>query len=156
MRSEGGIALALALAACAAPVQELDASDPDVSSGECIVGTGIDAFVPIEPADELALIAGPQGGYHVFSSVRVRAVPASIRIAVTLRRVDDGRYLGPTVVVGESTLRDAGDGWREALGLLSIVNDPSDARGQEVVVRAVVSDSSGMRLHADERRAHVR
>ncbi|MEQ9073508.1 MAG: hypothetical protein RLP09_06585 [Sandaracinaceae bacterium] len=158
MRSWARVALGLVLAACAAPVAEPDsAAGPDASAGECVVGTGVEEFIPIEPGDELALIAGPQGGYHVFSSVRVRGfIPPPVRIAVTLRRADDDRYLGPTLTVGESTLREASDGWREAFGLLSLVNDPSDARGQEVVLRSVVSDASGALLHADERRVRVR
>lgn len=126
---------------------------------ECEVGTGIDRFVPIEPGDEVMLIAGPQGGYHVFTSVRLRGVALgdSLRVTITLRRASDGQYLGPTATAIARYFVEVDEGWSEVTGLLSIVNDPSEARDEEVIVRVtVLQDDVGAELHADDRRFVVR
>lgn len=149
---------AVALASCGTSIPSGDAGVADAASVECEVGTGVDGFVPIEPGDEVMLIAGPQGGYHVFTSVRLRGIALrdSLRVTVTLRRASDGQYLGPTVTVGSRLFAESDEGWSEVSGLLSIVNDPSEARGEEVIVRVTVSQDEGAELHADERGFIVR
>jgi len=60
------VALALALAGCGG-------SEPDVPP-EATLGTGIDAFVPLTDGDIVDIVQGPQGGFHVFGSVRIRGL----------------------------------------------------------------------------------
>lgn len=57
----------LALTACDGPTttEECPRGTPVVE-----VGTGADAFVPLSADDPLPFVRGPQGGYHVYGSLR--------------------------------------------------------------------------------------
>jgi hypothetical protein len=57
------ILILLALAGCAAD------GGGDLPP-EVILGTGLDAFVPLADGDDVTIVQGPQGGFHVYGSVR--------------------------------------------------------------------------------------
>jgi hypothetical protein len=59
------------LAACLLAACGSDAPD---GPAEATVGTGSDAFVPLADGDDVMIVQGPQGGFHVFASVRVRGL----------------------------------------------------------------------------------
>jgi hypothetical protein len=95
-------------------------------------------------------VSGPQGGYHIFTSVRFRGFDvASIRVEVSARAAETDDYLGPGNI-GLPRSDDPVDGWYESIGILNFINDPDPVRGREVVLRSVVSDDSGAAA-ADER-----
>lgn len=48
------------------------------------LGTGQDAFVPLTDGDELAMVAGPQGGHHVLAAVRFWHVPGPVTLQLEL------------------------------------------------------------------------
>ena len=54
--------LLVALAGCAAEGSDVP---PEV-----ILGSGVDAFDPLADGDDLGIVQGPQGGFHVYGSVR--------------------------------------------------------------------------------------
>ncbi len=48
---------------------------------EVVVGTGEFAFEPVEDEQELLIVAGPQGGFHVWLAVQTRGLdPRNLRI----------------------------------------------------------------------------
>lgn len=120
---------------------DIGASDTVAGPG-CEVGAGTEAFLPLANGDEISIIAGPQGGYHIFTSVRwqrLDAEPARVRISARVAETDE--YLGPG---NESSPPAAdADGWRQVVGLLNFVTNPGLARGQEIVLRAEVHDDAG-------------
>jgi hypothetical protein len=67
VRRPAAALLALALAGCGGR----DAPD---GPPEAALGTGSDMFVPLSDGDDVTIVQGPQGGFHVFASVRVRGL----------------------------------------------------------------------------------
>lgn len=72
-----------------------DAGAPDAGgepSGELLLGgaedTGI-GFVALEDGADAPLIAGAQGGYHVYTGLRARGMKGELRIEREARRVSD-------------------------------------------------------------------
>ncbi len=109
------------------------------------LGTGLESFEAFSASGpELELVHGPQGGYHVHLSMRVRGLePMSLHWQVF--RVEDGRSLanlpldarpGRFVPVGDAL---------ERVGELVIldITGPADLVGREVRVDASVRAASG-------------
>ena len=65
------VALCGAFALCLGGL--LPACDPNLPPA-VEIGTGEITFVPIEDADTLEIIQGPQGGFHLLTSVRVHGI----------------------------------------------------------------------------------
>jgi hypothetical protein len=149
----------LLLASCASAPDPTDAAyDDDGVAGRIEIGTGLAAFEPIteDGTTQLELVHGPQGGYHVYVSMRVWGVaPSTFGWRVT--RVSDGHVLasfmlaaGPTAFatvgdhlerVGERAIFDTTDP-ASALGPLRLEATVTDARGSSVtsVAMGVVVD----------------
>ena len=54
-----------------------DPNDPDGTGEPAVdIGTGEIEFVPLEDGDDLALVEGPQGGYHLFGALRCKGIVA--------------------------------------------------------------------------------
>lgn len=128
------LALVLALVGCA---PEGDGGEAAAPLG-CEVGTGYDAFEPLEEGDPVDIIAGPQGGYHVFTSVHCEGVYVDVlEVAGALRHASTDEWLGPGFIFAREVAPV--DGVVEILGLLNLLNDPEAARDQEVLVSAGVT-----------------
>jgi hypothetical protein len=149
-------ALTLALAACglgdAAATSDAGPDDVAADAGEPLleIGTGRDGFVALHDGDELELIHGPQGGYHLWGAVRARNLaPAELTIdyAVTL----DGP---PATEVSKTpyklTLVKRGAGY-EWSGLIGYVPDPQAAYGRRVTLSMTATDTAGR--HASDHRS---
>jgi hypothetical protein len=99
---------ALVLCACDAPPPA-----PDAGVGELVIGT-VDAskqgFLPM--IGDQTLVAGAQGGFHIWLKYRVSGVAAGpVRVLRTVRRISDGRLILKTddlVTIGPL---DADGGW---------------------------------------------
>lgn len=109
----------------------------------CEVGTGVTNFEPLADGDEVSIVAGPQGGYHINTSARVFDMGDSypILISASLRLTATDEYLGPGISVGR--LNESLSPEIVALGLRNFVNDPQQARGQQVTLSIVVEDANG-------------
>ncbi|MCZ7680880.1 MAG: hypothetical protein M5U28_19715 [Sandaracinaceae bacterium] len=125
------LALSMLLASCAAP-------------GELSVelGTGEAAFETMVGEPTLPLVAGPQGGHHVWISLRV-AGASSDRVDLT---VDVTRLEAPAPPAREPVRvqleqREGGDA--ELVGWPAELVDPGCAIGERVAVRASVRDVDG-------------
>ena len=106
---------ALALAACGGegPVEPIEPDAAPVGDAEIVLGgaSGDDgSFVVVEDGGDLPLVGGAQGGFHVWTGVRVRGASGRLRLDRLARRASDDQLVlrASTVVVEVPTLeRDA-------------------------------------------------
>ncbi len=130
------------------------------------LGTGVDEFVPLEDGDEMAVILGPQGGYHLDGSLRVQGIdpgneddlgdprnPLTVFEAV----VDDGTVVsglaGATSVEYRQGIKASETpGVYEMVGrrILLDIQDDSELQGRTLTVSVTVEDVDGVVL-TDER-----
>ncbi|HHO51761.1 MAG TPA: hypothetical protein ENK18_13015 [Deltaproteobacteria bacterium] len=77
------------------------------AEAELQVGTGVDTFQLLEDLDEVELVFGPQGGYHITIAVRAchMASPLTLHIEIfdelSSVAVSDVGYLAATLDVGD-------------------------------------------------------
>lgn len=117
------------------------------------LGTGSWRFEPLEDGQEVELVRGAQGGWHVWLSVRVRGMqsdPPPLRL--TVQPADESRPPQRTeVALPFDPPRD--DGWRQLVGYTGIVDDPSCLVGELVrfEVATTMEDGETIRFERDLR-----
>ena len=138
--------LSVVVVGCADPCADLGASGLVLGSAD-EAGEG---FLPVAPMDRLILLAGLQGGAHLWLKARITGVcPSS---AVVDRRVVDA-VTSEVFLVGRGPIEFedvGGEEFESGLLRLALCPDPS-ARvidGRELRVVASVVDSSGRRADA--------
>jgi len=147
------------LAGCS-PSPTVPVLDPDLQ-----LGTGVSSFIAVEDGDEVVIVFGPQGGYHLDGSLRVQGIdpgdeddlsdPRNPLTVFQVRREDGTIVSG---LQGADTIEyrqgiDATDtpGVYEMVGrriLLDIESD-SELVGETLSVSVSVEDADGVML-ADE------
>ncbi|MGE0786190.1 MAG: hypothetical protein AB7S26_10910 [Sandaracinaceae bacterium] len=125
------------------------ASEPPVPAS-LELGTGSWRFEPLTDGDTVPLIHGAQGGYHMWTSVRVPGVDTeSLQLTIELQPADEsapvqrddlGVFLEPP----------DDEGVRSAVGLTAIFNDPGCAVGALYRVKVSTTLDDGTIL-SDER-----
>jgi hypothetical protein len=118
------------------------------------LGTGQDRFVPLEDGDAVDIVKGPQGGYHIWGSVRTfRMDPKNIEIeywvdltGAPLENVAHNKY--------RLSLLPQGD-YSEWFGMTLFILDPAKINQKTVTVRFEAKDSSGQRAQ-DSRQVAAR
>jgi len=101
------------------------------------VGTGTKSFVPAPADSPVDLTYGPQGGFHIWTAVRVRdALATSVQVNLSAR-LDDGSLVGPRSRAA-TTLEPQLDGSATAVGLRNYVENASELRGKRVTLEAEV------------------
>ncbi len=76
-----------------------DSDTPDVNidapSGPAVIlGTGITSFIPVENGDEMEMVMGPQGGWHVDLAYRLYNMdPMDMRVSIEGTDIDSGEAL---------------------------------------------------------------
>jgi hypothetical protein len=105
------------------------------------VGTGVNGFEPLVDGQKVPIIAGPQGGHHVWVAVRVRAPMDPKNLFIHLRLLHQGTALSPTDY--RMTLVRRGN-FHEVYGMMALVPDPAAIDGQEVQLVVEVTDSAGL------------
>jgi hypothetical protein len=123
------------------------------------VGSGAFGFQEIVAgAEEVELVHGPQGGYHVFGSVKVRdvALDPGVSLLFFFRPFDrcDDIMLAEArsaIDVAEASFRNAGDGFRAAYGYLVILDTsaPEEIDGRRFVLGVELTDAEGS-VYRDE------
>ncbi len=106
------------------------------------VGTGASDWMPIHDGDAVSVIAGPQGGFHVWTSIRIKDSSVdSARINLTSRLEATGEPAGNPSSVA-TTLTLTADGAREHTGMRNFIADPTQVRGRRVALRveAIAAD----------------
>lgn len=136
---------ALAMAGCAdaPPVEDVD---PALE-----LGTGSWRFEALEDGQEVELVKGAQGGWHVWISVRVRGMggePPPLRLTVAPA---DGSRPAETTEVLLPFDPPRADGWQQLVGYTGIVNDPSCLVGELVrfTVEMPMGEGEVMRAERD-------
>lgn len=156
MGAHARIALVFALAVlsagcggCGGDTGGLDATVPPVDMplpAEWLeLGTGFDQFVPYgEPAIG-ELIAGPQGGFHVWTSLRARnpATTMSPLVSIEYERVRDGMIVSYPFRVRVSFDRVPDTDLQEIYGLRPEALSDTDVVDEDIIVRARVETRDG-------------
>ncbi len=118
------------------------------------VGTGASDYVPLADGDPVDLIYGMQGGWHVWTAVKVRdATVQDVRINL-YARFEDGAFAGDPSAVA-ARLDPAGDASRTHAAMRNLIRDGNQARGRRVILRLEVIANDG-RHGAGERLVLVR
>lgn len=94
---------------------------------EIEIGDGLTDFVPLAAGDEVTMVFGPQGGWHVDVAARVTGATADVEVRPTVRRVTDGLQLA---------------GEQAASLLLLAGHDEETCTGDALGVRAFLDDAA--------------
>ncbi len=117
-------------------------------SAQFEIGTG-SSFEPLSEGDEVRVIAGIQGGYHIFISLRARDVGTdNVRLEFGVMQADTERSVtGAGALQGR--LQPAQDGWRHRDGLLAVLTiAPTQIDGDEVILWATMKAENGVQREA--------
>lgn len=133
-------------ASTASDAATLDA--PSTPGASLAIGAGLTAYEPIEDGAELALVMGPQGGYHVDVTFRACGiVPMDARLRVDGFDAETGREVAFEIdrILTERRVRIEDDGCWTRVGDLLVfdVLMPSEIVGREVRVEARVVAEDG-------------
>ncbi len=108
------------------------------------LGTGSWRFEPLEDGQELELVRGAQGGWHVWLSIRTRGLADRSVLTLSMQPADESRPPRSSTVT--MVLDPADDeGFRDFVGYTGIVDDPSCLLGQMMRVEAT-AEVDGERL----------
>lgn len=122
--------IAAALVACADPAPTLE------------VGTGQTSFEPLAAGDPIELVAGPQGGYHVFLALRCAGCASPVTVRYGANDATSGELLTFDDLQRTVTLHDV-DGLGEYAPLVGFLRStrPADYVDRAVVLWAEILDS---------------
>ena len=113
------------------------------------LGTGSWRFEPLEDGQEVELVRGAQGGWHVWVSLRMRGIDVERPpIELTLQPADESR---PADQLQLQLLFEPEDdqGWRKLIAYQGIVEDPACVVGELLRVRAVMAMGDGTVMTAE-------
>ncbi|MCA9614443.1 MAG: hypothetical protein KC586_16925 [Myxococcales bacterium] len=125
--------------------------DPE-PPGELVVelGTGEVAFEALTDGTTLPLVAGPQGGHHVWIGFRVAGM-ASDRAYLTVEPIPLATgELPPRAAPVRVILSGLDDGRREYFGWPAQLAEPGCLVGEQLILRVTIEDERGSR-GSDER-----
>jgi hypothetical protein len=136
---------ALALGGCAAP------GDADV-----LLGTGEAEWVPLHDGDEIEVVFGPQGGFHVLGAIRIAGLdagnpdllgdPRNPTVAFDFAVGDESLLLSGSFTQGiERAPEDAAPFTHELVGRRVIldIDDEDPLIGEEATLDVTVADVDG-------------
>lgn len=105
------------------------------------VGTGLSAFVAVEPGGDVPIVSGPQGGSHVWISGRTRGLGPSGLVEYGVTDADSGELLTWMGLRQIVPLDDGEDGG-EIHGLSGFLSepDPTKTAGRKAILWLVVAD----------------
>jgi hypothetical protein len=124
---------------------EDEAPAATAAAPSCELGTGASSFIAVHDGDRVPIIFGPQGGYHVWGSVRAKGL-SSKRVVLRYRlTAASGVMLDPvSVVVDLAPAPDGGDaGLSQSVGTRVFVQDPAAIRETTVAMSVTATDPEG-------------
>ena len=147
-------ALALALTAACSSVEEVSSGADDfgaIDPEAFEVGSGTDDFHPIAPGDPLFITGGPQGGYHVWLSVRCGACGPDVLLTYGIEDLDTGEPMTRRDGLQSYHRVEEVDGWRQVTGLTAYLStqDPEAHVGHRVRLWATSFLDDGSPLEAE-------
>lgn len=108
------------------------------------LGTGAEAFGSIEDGQDLPMIEGAQGGWHVWVAAHAESIdPDGARFSVVAYPEEAGRPRQTTAVTGH--FRPAASGY-ELVGLAAVFSAPECYQDRRTVLEATLTDGSGVVL----------
>lgn len=138
-------AISLALASCSTEGADdgpVFVANPDAGALPAEIGAGSVDFVAVVDGDPVDVVAGPQGGFHVWTSIRVDDLSVeTAQVALSARFADGGALAGKPSRVVVTLIKKADR--RERAGMTNFINDPAAVRGERIVLRAEVITPDG-------------
>ncbi len=119
------------------------------------LGTGEYSFEPLSDGDEIDIIYGPQGGFHLLGSARIAEIEAgehknlnNPRNPTTLFEAEIGGeqlVMSPSFTQGYEPFATEGGWTHQTVGRLAIldISDDDYLAGKEVVFSVVITDADG-------------
>lgn len=135
------------LAACSPPtitLPDIDAGPTTTEDGGALplleVGTGTQSFERLTDGQSARVIAGPQGGFHIWASARIRAPLDPKLIRLTVKVLFEGGQLTSTdyrvtMVPNRS--------YFEWYAMTALVPDPAIVMGKPTTLELIATDSAG-------------
>ncbi|MBL8935294.1 MAG: hypothetical protein JNM69_12130 [Archangium sp.] len=111
------------------------------------LGTGTQSFTPLTSGQMVTIIAGPQGGFHVWAAVRTRAPLDPMLIKLTVKVKLAGAELSSTDYKVNLVKNGAYSEW---YAMTALIPDPAEVRGKSTVIELVATDAAG-RTASDSR-----
>jgi len=143
-----GAALAVVLAAASC------GSEPAASEAPLELGTGEWRFEPLTDGQEVWLVAGSQGGYHVWASFLSEGLsPDGVTLDIDTQLADESRAPETSHVTVDMAASETGG--VELLGWPARIWKPGCVMDKLMRLTATITDQSGVRA-SDERTLLVR
>ncbi len=156
-----GAAAATALAACGGGGLGPVAPDAAPSSAAVVLGGASDdggQFVAVEDGADLPLIAGSQGGFHVWTGLRIQGAAGMLRLEREARRVSDDKLVllastlaldVPEAAPGEWWQRPDGEDLRALPSFMCPTPIGISVRDETLILRAQILDEGEQLLAED-------
>jgi hypothetical protein len=107
------------------------------------VGGGIRTFAPLQDGQTVDVVCGPQGGQHVWTSIRTRGLRAD-GVDVVLSMTDEATgELVCRVELRDLLLTDD-EGWDAFTGVTCFVSEPEKVAGRTLVMFGSAHDTGGV------------
>ena len=120
------------------------------------LGTGTTEWESLDDGDTVAIVYGPQGGWHIDATLRFGGFgPGGVSIAYEALGTDAERISFVTQAeLVEFNVLEADDGWvRVGDRIVLDIGDPSEVVGREAILR--VTAALGDQTWSDERRVQI-
>jgi hypothetical protein len=141
-----GATLAATALGCGSPSADGEDTGPPASDRSVVLGTGEAEFEPINGEPRLRLVAGVQGGFHVWASFLAYSF-ASDRLDMLLETVVEDDPATRLMMRARLSLRDALDSEGEPMqffaGFPAQVDNARCAQDKRVRVSVTLTDTSG-------------
>ena len=104
------------------------------------LGTGTQSFSPLTNGQMVTIIAGPQGGFHVWAAARTRAPLDPMLLKLTVKVKLNGTELSSTDYKVNLVKNGPYSEW---YAMTALVDDPARVRGNSTVIELIATDSAG-------------
>ena len=143
-------ALAAAVSFGCGPSLPTEAPPPSIE-----IGTGTDSFIPILDGEDIELIAGPQGGWHIEAAIRFQSVdPNSLKLTYEIHEPDQTLILNFAAIrlLDSGLVKREGEFYVRAGDIVILrIQTPAEIVGKEVEFDLTAEPQSGTVLK-DRRR----
>jgi len=147
----GCLSAACILLACESEGPSPEDCSPPADAPSFAVGTGELCFESVEQGQILPMMAGPQGGYHVWMALGCTDCGSAVLVRYTLLDPTTEEMIPGTYELNEASAPLYGDDWPQAAGIqMSMPGfswdeeaEPPLPKGTAVLLRAQVFDSTG-------------
>ncbi len=123
----------------------------DSGEGYAELGTGEWRFESVVPEQELSIVHGAQGGFHVWVSARASGIePDPVRLLLETEPLDGSRPLERSDVPTHMEPAAEIDGMFELLGWPAVLAHPGCDVGKPIRISVTLTDTNGTRATAEE------